>query len=288
MSGPVVEPWSPPISTAESASSLGCWTLATREPRPDLAGLLLGYSGFRGELRLARELHLPTGLPAIVVNFGAPFRVFDPLHPTRSSWQADVSAMGPHARPFLAETPYARELLVATLTPAGAYLALGHPMSELANRWCPLEALVGTEGLRLGEKLRAAAGWEARFAYLDRFLRARLAGARQPARDVRQIWLRAQAATRVRDLADDVGVSHKHLISLFHDQVGLTPRLVVRLARFNRALRRLGGAGRADWADAAQACGYFDQAHLIRDFHDFAAATPGQIERARAAFSYRA
>jgi len=259
-----------------------------RAPRPDLAGFVLGYSGLRGELRLARELHLPTGYPAIVANFGAPFRVFDPLHPTRSTWQADVSAMGPHARPFLAETPYARELLVATLTPAGAYLAFGHPMSDLANRWVPLDALVGAEGPRLGQQLRGAIGWEARFACLDGFLRARLARARQPAREIRQFWLRAQAATSIRDLAEDVGVSHKHLISLFHDQVGFTPRLVARLARFNRALRRLGGVGRAEWADAAQACGYFDQAHLIRDFRHFAGATPRQIERARAAFSYRA
>jgi AraC-like DNA-binding protein len=288
MRSPVADLHLPPIRISGHASSLGRWSLATRAARADLADVLLGYSGFGGELRLARELHLPTGLPAIVVNLGAPFRVFDPLRPTEAAWQVDVGVMGPHARPFLAETPFARELLVATLTPAGAYLAFGHPMSDLANRWIPLDSLIGAEGSGLGRRLRKAVGWEARFACLDGFLEARLAKARQPARDMQQIWLRAQAVGRVSDLAEEVGVSHKHLVSLFHEQVGLTPRLVARLARFNLTLRRLGRTGRADWADAAQACGYFDQSHLINDFRDFAAATPRQVERARAAFSYRA
>jgi methylphosphotriester-DNA--protein-cysteine methyltransferase len=288
MPSPVADSRLPPIRVAEHTSTLGFWSLATRAPPSDLADVVVGYSGFSGELRLARELHLPTGLPAIVANLGAPFRVFDPLGQGEATWQADVGVMGPHARPFLAETPYARELLVATLTPAGAYLAFGRPMSDLANRWVPLDGLVGADGSRLGPRLRAAASWEARFACLDGFLDARLARARQPVRDIHNVWLRAQAAGRVSDLAEEVGVSHKHLVSLFHEQIGLTPRLVARLARFNRALRRLGAAGRANWADAAQACGYFDQSHLINDFRDFAAATPRQVERARAAFSYRA
>jgi AraC-like DNA-binding protein len=288
MRSPFADSHLPPIRIAEHTSSLGCWSLATRPPRSDLADTVLGYSGFRGDLRLARELHLPTGLPAIVANLGAPFRVFDPLDHTHATWQVDVNVMGPHARPFLAETPYARELMVATLTPAGAYLVFGHPMADLANRWIALVELVGAEGPRLGRRLRDAVGWEARFACLDGFLESRLARARQPVRDMQTIWLRAQAAGRVSDLADEVGVSHKHLVSLFHEQIGLTPRLVARLARFNRALRRLGAAGHANWADAAQACGYFDQSHLINDFRDFAAATPRQVERARAAFSYRA
>jgi AraC-like DNA-binding protein len=35
------------------------------------------------------------------------------------------------------------------------------------------------------------------------------------------------------------------------------------------------------WAEIAQTCGYHDQAHLIRDFHQFADSAPGDFARRR-------
>jgi AraC-like DNA-binding protein len=278
----------PPVAFGAHASDLGAWELASRGPHPVLATVVRAYSGLRGELKLSRELHPPTGEPAIVVNFGPPFRVRDPLDPDRWSWQSGVSVMGPHARPFLAETPAAREILVATLTPGGAHRLLGVAMAELANRYAPLEDLLGAAARRLRDRLCDAASWEARFAILDGFIAARVAAAPRPTREVQGLWLAVRRGARPGAIADDLGVSHKHLISLFRAQVGLTPRLVGRVARFNRALRRVRDSRSAGWAATAQDCGYFDQAHMIRDFRDFAAATPRQLEAMRAAFSFRA
>jgi AraC-like DNA-binding protein len=98
---------------------------------------------------------------------------------------------------------------------------------------------------------------------------------------------------RVETLADSLGVSRQHLSAQFREQVGLTPKLFARITRFRRATAaardwRTAAAATAahaspaaraaicdgDWADLALACGYFDQSHLIRDFHDFAGASP--------------
>ena len=35
------------------------------------------------------------------------------------------------------------------------------------------------------------------------------------------------------------------------------------------------------WAAISQACGYYDQAHLIRDFKQFTGSAPGEFARRR-------
>jgi AraC-like DNA-binding protein len=76
-------------------------------------------------------------------------------------------------------------------------------------------------------------------------------------------------------LAEEVGWSHKHLIAKFRLQVGLRPKTAARLLRFDGVWRRLDQAGgRLDWGQVAREVGYADQAHLIRDFHQFTGTTP--------------
>ena len=79
-------------------------------------------------------------------------------------------------------------------------------------------------------------------------------------------------------LSRELRMSHKHLIACFREQVGTTPRTLLQIQRFQSVLRRVRGrdAGAVDWANVAQASGYFDQPHLIRAFHRFAGATPSE------------
>lgn len=57
--------------------------------------------------------------------------------------------------------------------------------------------------------------------------------------------------------------------------MGLTPKLFARLRRFQSVLGVASARENLDWADVALRCGYYDQAHLHRDFRAFAELTPG-------------
>ncbi|MFI4973518.1 MAG: hypothetical protein ACHP84_03150 [Caulobacterales bacterium] len=95
-------------------TDLGCWETFTRAAHPTLGAAMLGYLGFRGTLSLARELHLPSGLPAIVVNLGAPFRVLeDSAGIAASSSHPDISFLGIRDRPLAAERLPAAMQIVA-------------------------------------------------------------------------------------------------------------------------------------------------------------------------------
>jgi AraC-like DNA-binding protein len=68
-------------------------------------------------------------------------------------------------------------------------------------------------------------------------------------------------------------MSHRRLIELFDSEVGMTPKLYLRVARFQHAKQCLESPATRSVELAAE-CGYFDQSHLIRDFLAFSGLTP--------------
>ena len=55
--------------------------------------------------------------------------------------------------------------------------------------------------------------------------------------------------------------------------MGLAPKLFCRIQRFNNVFGVLGKPS-CNWVDTAIACGYYDQAHLIRDCKELSGNTP--------------
>ena len=87
-------------------------------------------------------------------------------------------------------------------------------------------------------------------------------------------------AGRIPALADRVGVSQRHLARLFRAATGMSPGLLSGLARFQGVLAELERPVPVRWAAVAQRHGYYDQAHLTRDFRRFGGIAPGAYLRA--------
>jgi AraC-like DNA-binding protein len=71
----------------------------------------------------------------------------------------------------------------------------------------------------------------------------------------------------VSRLAAEVGWSSRHLANRFRTDIGLSPKVAARVARFDHARRRIAAGARL--ADVAADGGYVDKAHLARDFRTF-------------------
>ena len=84
-------------------------------------------------------------------------------------------------------------------------------------------------------------------------------------------------ASNVGEVAVRLGVSERQLRRIFHEVVGMSPKMYSRLARFGRAIRAAREGVEISWAGIAAACGYCDQAHLIDEFHAIAGATPRSL-----------
>jgi transcriptional regulator GlxA family with amidase domain len=78
-------------------------------------------------------------------------------------------------------------------------------------------------------------------------------------------------------IAEELGWSHRRLISRFREQLGLTPKALARVIRFDRAVQSLRSSGSSGLAAVAFDCGYFAQAHMNRDFRELAGTTPAAL-----------
>ncbi len=86
--------------------------------------------------------------------------------------------------------------------------------------------------------------------------------------------LRSRGGVPVEDLAREAGVSRQHLNNAFRDWVGTSPKLFSRVTRFRHVLELMRRRRPVRWADLAVEASYFDQAHMIADFREFAGQSP--------------
>ena len=250
------------------------------EPDARLRPHVLGYCGYAEETAaFSRRRELATANAVLIVGFDGPLEISFPALGERVRAGAFVSGVSDSYA--LVDSFGSQRGVLVDLTPLGAFMLLGRPMHEVANRAVALDDLLGPEGAWLPERLHDAVGWEARFAAIDELLLRRFAVARPASPDVAWAWrrlLEADGLLSVGDLAAELRCSRRHLAARFGEQIGLPPKTLARLLRFGRAMRLLRAEPRPELAEIAAACGYYDQAHLNRDFRDFAGLAPTEVE----------
>ena len=190
---------------------------------------------------------------------------------------------GLHTTPALITHDGRQSGIQLGLTPLGARALLGLPAGELANIDVSGSDLLGAVAGEWHERLRAAAGWPERFAALDDMLSSHARFDAAVGAEFAHAWRRLLSTggrVSMADLAGEVGWSARHLGGRFQAETGLAPKAAARVIRFDRARRllqrRLAAGQPSALADLAVACGYYDQAHLAREFRSLAGCPPSQ------------
>ena len=172
--------------------------------------------------------------------------------------------------------------------PLAARALFGLPARELAEVMDGADVL-GADAERLRQRLAEETNWPSRFRLVQAFLRERVE--RRPAERVRPEVAEAwrwlgwhRGGGSMSGLARHVELSGRQLGTLFARELGASPKQVGRLMRFDHAKQRISRAvyeGRPlDLTGIALDCGYYDHAHLDRDFAQFRRSLPlGEPER---------
>jgi AraC-like DNA-binding protein len=251
----------------------GWMEVASRPPHPALASHVTRYWGFaETSASPVRRREIPGQDVVAILGFGPPMHVDDAPRATFVAGLTETSVVTAHEG--------VSHGLEVTFTPLGARMVLGIPMHLLANEVVPFEDVWGEGASELLERLYETPDWEARFALLDAVLATRLAEAAPSPAAVAWAWRRLVAEAgqvAVRELAAELSCSRRYLATQFREHVGLTPKSMARILRFQHAVRLLERDGERQLDRIALACGYYDQPHFNRDFRAFAGSTPTEF-----------
>jgi len=241
-----------------------------RTPRGALAPFVSAIWYFDGPpLAHERERVLPTGAVQLLVN----------LHEEELRWWDEGGARevrgallnGARDRPHGIDTRGQRRITGVAFHPGGAAAFVRDRVDAIGGEHVELDAL-WKEGRTLRERLLDAKSPGAILDAWERLLLARLS--RGPSRAITFAIRALEEGSRVKDVAGELGWSGKLLHRRFAEAVGLTPKRYARVRRMQRVLKAVARGGAVRWAEVAAAHGYYDQAHLVREFRELTGTTP--------------
>jgi AraC-like DNA-binding protein len=218
-----------------------------------------------------QERLMPSGMMNLVVTWDANGRFW-----------SGVSGVRTQAMMLYTSAPFT--VFGVSFKPGGAFPFLSMPAGELQDLHVPLEAVWGRRANDVCESLVAACTAARKFQIVECALLETARGRFARHRAVRYAVRALGDASRPRPVAqivDDVGMSQRRFIETFRNHVGVTPKAFARLRRFQHVLGAVEHLSEVDWAGVAVSCGYFDQAHFIHDFKEFAGVTPSIYFRFR-------
>jgi AraC-like DNA-binding protein len=228
--------------TAETERGDQEWV--TRTPPGRLRPFIERYIGYR-LVGFPPGVHrgLPSRHMTFIASIGPSIDVVAQTDPSQRPQSYRTVLSGLQASTALIQHDGNQEGIAFELTPLGSRVLFGMPARELWDRSLELADVVGSAGSELSERLESASGWVARFQVCDEVL-SRLAGDDVVAPELQHCWatlVGSDGHVSVSDLASEVGYSHVSI------------------------------------AQVASACGYYDQAHLYRDFAELAGCTPRDL-----------
>ena len=213
---------------------------------------------------------VPDGHPEIILNLGHGFQSLG----LDGCWRMQPRSFfaGQIASPLLVRAIGRIRILGIRFHPWGASAVLQGPQQQFTSQTMPLDDILK--------------GLPDNIAAIDRHL-GQLGAMRS-----RDLLIEGSAKrisfqggqVELGRFAAEAGISIRQWERRFLDAVGLPPKLFSRIQRFQHVLRE--SRDQENWADTALRCGYYDQAHLIRDFGDFSGETPTRLTASGSDFAW--
>lgn len=230
------------------------------------------YSGYTGS---ASHAHiLPDAQARLVIEFDENVRSsLDETDQAKQSFK-ETWVAGIQSRPMTYEADKSNTTVSIQFKAGGLFALFGIPAVEFQDKIYEATSIDSSVG-QLRELLLAECCSERIFKLITTFLHKKIFLEYKPIK-LLSLLPSLKFDQRVDNISQLVGYSKKHLIHLFKQEVGMTPKKYLRLLRFNTALHYLQEEEGDSFLDLVSYCQFYDQAHFIHEFRYFTNYTPHQ------------
>ena len=196
---------------------------------------------------------------------------------------------GVRTKPITIPSGKGSRMLIVAFKKGRAFPFYPFPLNELTDTVAEADLVFGRKFHDLRDQLLAARSTERMFQRMESFLLQQAGPALHEDTHAKCIGyavssiIHKPTTQRLHQLSDQIGYSQKHIIDLFRQHVGVSPKQYLRIMRFQRAIRAIENNEGFRWSSIALESGYFDQAHFIHDFKHFSGFTPNEYVKRKAA-----
>jgi AraC-like DNA-binding protein len=250
-------------------------------PSPELAEYVRAYQYWETFTGRGAHPFAVSVLPLLTFYLGARCPAFEYVG-GRTRLLPAVIALGPCDHRVADVMPIGHQKNFTVLfEPTGFYRLFRISPAEVRNHAYDCSDVLGRHILDLHAKLCAAKTFEQMIGAVEDVLLNKTATAlprSQIQQGARQI-LRSKGRSDLAAMSSRLGLSESSWRRHFITEVGVTPKRYVRMLRFQHAVALKRGNPTRAWTDVGLEAGYYDQAHLIADFHGITRANPSQFMR---------
>ncbi|MCY3773728.1 MAG: helix-turn-helix transcriptional regulator [Gemmatimonadetes bacterium] len=222
-----------------------------------------------------KSLIVPDGIVEIVLHYGDPW--ITTVAGGKSMVQPRSFAISQMRKYIEIESNGRTGFVSVRFYPWGAYHFFDRPVSGFLDDTVSTRTLWPMHYEDLMEKLRKTPGGADFARVVQEFLLDRLKEHRRDdgALDEAVKLIRSGGGQlSIEEVGERVGLSRKQLERKFASTVGTTPKTFARISRFLNICHHLDRYRGKTLTHLAHECGYFDQAHFIREFNAFTGFTP--------------
>lgn len=191
-----------------------------------------------------------------------------------------VVVTGPKEKPFGLLFGKDHLMLKASFHPTGTYRLLGMDMNNLINKGIDATQIWGNEITNILQKIRSTSSVDEMIEIISAFLERKKIENCRPAEPIDNIVIQMLDPLQDRSLDEWAGMaclSLRQFERSFITRVGLTPKLFIRINRFEYAMKLKNDSPEKNWKEISIECGYTDSSHLLKEFKEFAEFPPSRF-----------
>ena len=219
----------------------------------------------------------PKTAMSLVFNLNDSFKLFTDFKFTDFTDYQKYWVAGFQIQPTYVESYGESKMVVIQFKTLGAYAFLKQPLRHFTNNYIDLDFIFKKEADEVWEQLQEANTINEKFLLTENFLYRKLLTTKIPSDKLIasiDLLLKKTATISVKEICQQHNISRKHLNFLFQEYLGISPKMLSSLNRFQSILQTISNSKPDKLTDLAYELNFFDQAHFNNNFKRFTGLKP--------------